>query len=123
LLARKIGERFHSAAEMDAAATWWHEHFGAQRAAEPIDVFIPADEIDDGCVPVWKLAWLAHEREISKSEARRMVEGGAFAFADEKITDPNQTVRLKTGQQFRAGRFRKGERIKQPLIARVMLEG
>jgi tyrosyl-tRNA synthetase len=123
LLARKIGERFHSAAEMDAAATWWHEHFGAQRAAEPIDVFIPADEIDDGCVPVWKLAWLAHDREISKSEARRMVEGGAFALADEKITDPNQTVQLKTGQRFRAGRFRKGERIKQPLTARVILEG
>jgi hypothetical protein len=52
-----------------------------------------------------------------------MVEGGAFALADEKITDPNQTVQLKTGQRFRAGRFRKGERIKQPLTARVILEG
>jgi hypothetical protein len=52
-----------------------------------------------------------------------MVQGGAFKFAGEKITDPNQTVRLESGQEFRAGRFRKGERIKQPLIATVVLEG
>ncbi|MFQ5807743.1 MAG: tyrosine--tRNA ligase, partial [Phycisphaerae bacterium] len=121
-LARRLGQRFHSAAEMDDAAKWWHAHFGAQRATEPVEVVIPAEEIDDGHIPVWKLAWLAHEREISKSEARRMVQGGAFALANEKITDPNQSVRLEGGQQFRAGRFRKGERIRQPLIATVVLE-
>jgi tyrosyl-tRNA synthetase len=123
LLARKAGERYYSPAEMDAAAKWWHEHFGSQRAVEAIDMLVPADEIEDGSVPVWKLAWLAHDREISKSEARRMVQGGAFKFAGEKITDPNQTVRLQAGQQFRAGRFLKGERVKQPLIATVVLEG
>ena len=123
LLARKAGERYYSPAEMDAAAKWWHEHFGSQRATEAVDVLVPADEIENGSVPVWKLAWLAHDREISKSESRRMVQGGAFKFAGEKITDPNQTVRLEAGQQFRAGRFRKGERVKQPLIATVVLEG
>ena len=123
LLARRAGQRYYSAAEMDAAAKWWHEHFGSQKATEAINVLVPADEIEDGCVPVWKLAWLAHDRDISKSEARRMVQGGAFKFAGEKITDPNQTVRLEAGQQFRAGRFRKGERVKQPLIATVVLEG
>lgn len=119
LLARRVGERFHNPADMDAAAKWWHEHFGTERATEPIDVLVPADEITDGCIPAWKLAWLAHEREISRSEARRMVQGGAFAFEGQKITDPNQSIRVETGQQFRAGRFRKGERIKQPLIATV----
>ena len=123
LLARKIGERFYTTAEMETAAKWWHEHFGARRTGEVVNVPVPAAEIDDGCVPVWKLAWLAHDREISKSEARRMVQGGAFAWGGEKITDPNHTVRVEAGQQFRAGRFRKGERVKQPLIAAVVLEG
>jgi tyrosyl-tRNA synthetase len=123
LLARRIGQRFHSAAEMDAAAKWWYEHFGTQRAAEPCEVRIPVDELTDGCVPAWKLVWLAHDREITRAEARRMVQGGAFALGDEKTTDPNHAVRLQNGLRFRAGRFRKGERIKQPLVATVVLEG
>jgi tyrosyl-tRNA synthetase len=122
LLARKIGERYHSPEDMDEAARWWHEHFGAQRAAEPVDVRVPPEEITDGSVAAWKLAWFAHDREISRSEARRMVQGGAFEFDGQRITDPNQAVPITSGQQFRAGRFRKGERVKQPLIARIVLE-
>jgi 16S rRNA U516 pseudouridylate synthase RsuA-like enzyme len=68
---------------------------------------------------VWKLAWLAHEREISRSEAKRMVQGGAFEFDGKKITDVNATVTPAAGTEFRAGRHRKGERIKQPLTARI----
>jgi tyrosyl-tRNA synthetase len=122
-LAREVGRRFHGLAEMDGAAQWWRAHFGAQRANEPIEVVIPSEELSDGRIPVWKLAWLAHDREISRSEARRMVQGGAFAFGDQKITDPNRTVEVRSGQRFRAGRFRRGERIKQPLLATVVLEG
>jgi tyrosyl-tRNA synthetase len=121
LLARRVGEWFYTPDEMDAAAKWWHEHFGRDRAVESIDVFVPAEEISDGVIPVWKLAWLAHDREISKSEARRMVAGGAFAYDGQKITDPNQTVPAEAGKTFRAGRFREGERVKQPLMARVLL--
>ena len=121
LLARKIGARYHSSEDMEEAAKWWHDSFGAKKKVETVEVKIPAEEIDAGQIPVWKLAWLAHEREISKSEARRMVQGGAFAWDGKKITDPNQTVTPRAGIQFRAGRFRKGERIKQPLLATVSL--
>jgi tyrosyl-tRNA synthetase len=122
MLARRIGERFHNAEEMDAAAKWWHEHFGARKQSEPVDVRVPADEIGANGVAAWKLAWLAHDREISRSEARRMVSGGAFAYEGEKVTDPNQEIPVAAGQQFRAGRHRKGERIKQPLVATVVLD-
>jgi len=122
LLARKIGEWFYAPQEMDTAAKWWHEHFGRDRALETIDVLVPAEEISAGVIPVWKLAWLAHDRAISRGEARRMVAGGAFAYDGQKITDPNQTVRPEPGKTFRAGRYRKGERVKQPLIATVVLE-
>lgn len=123
LLARSVGLWFHGAEEMDAAAAWWNEHFtGRARESEPSSVVVPVTELVDGEIAVWKLAWLAHEREISRSEARRMVQGGAFTYDGEKITDPNQTVRPEAGKVFRAGRFRKGERIKQPLLALIVME-
>lgn len=121
LLARKIGERYHGPDAMDEAAQWWHERFGAAKVVEAIEVLVPADEIENDGVPAWKLAWLAHDREISRSEARRMVQGGAFEWDGQKITDPNQHIALASGKQFRAGRHRKGERIKQPLVATVKL--
>ncbi len=122
LLARKIGARFYPATEMNEAADWWNEHFSRDRRTEVAAVRIPRKELVDGCLPAWKLAWLAHEREISRSEARRMVQGGAFEYDGQKITDPNQALRVAADQAFRAGRHRKGEQIKQPLVGRIVLD-
>ena len=120
-LARTIGARLHSQAAMDEAAKWWESRFGATKVSETIDVHLPAEDIADGKVPAWKLCWHAHEREISKSDARRMVEGGAFEFDGQKVTDPNAPLPAEAGKEFRAGRYRKGEKIKQPLIARIVV--
>lgn len=122
MLARRIGERFHTPADMEQAAAWWREHFSAKRTSNTLDVRVPAAELQAGSIAAWKLAWLAHEQEISRSEARRMVEGGAFEYDGQKITDPNQLVAVASGHVFRAGRHRKGESIKQPLIARISLD-
>lgn len=119
MLARAIGARLHGPAEMEQAAVWWHERFSQREALERVELRIPSSEIAEGAVPAWKLFWLAHECEISKAEARRMVQNGAFEYAGEKITDPNQPVRVVEGAEFRAGRHRKGERIKQPLVGIV----
>ena len=118
-LARLIGQTYYSSDEMARAEQWWLEHFSARRTGEPIELRLAGEDIEDGSVPAWKLAWLAHDREISKSEARRMVAGGAFQYDGTKITDPNQTIRVTTGDIFRAGRFRKGERMKQPLLVKL----
>lgn len=120
LLARRLGARFHSAAEMDEAASWWHVRF-SERQVELVELRIPLDQLEDGRMPAWKLAWLAHDQEISRSEARRMVEGGAFAYDGQKITDPNAPLSIENGKQVRAGRHRKGERVKQPFVARLSL--
>ena len=56
------------------------------------------------------------------SEAKRLVQNGAFEFSGEKVADPLQTLTIANGQEFRAGRHRKGERVKQPLIAPIVLE-
>lgn len=121
-LAREIGGPFHGAEEMAKAAEWWHSHFGKQRENEPVTVLVPTAELSEGQIPAWKLAWLAHEQELSKSEARRMVQGGAFEYAGQKHTDPNVMLAVRAGETFRAGRHRKGERVKQPLIAVIQLE-
>lgn len=121
-LAVAIGSRFHSTSEMNAAADWWREHFGSRQAVAHVPLSIPATELENGGAPAWKLAWLAHQRAISKSEARRMVENGAFAVGDEKITDPTTIIPVANGLVFRAGRHRSGERIKQPLINEVTIE-
>lgn len=122
-LAREIGARFHKREEMDAAANWWRERFDPKhRKIEAVEVRVPANEIADGKIAAWKLAWLAHEQEISKSDARRLVEGGAFEFDGEKIGDPNALVAAEAGRNFRAGRHRKGEKVKQPLVAVIVLE-
>ncbi|RMF76881.1 MAG: tyrosine--tRNA ligase, partial [Planctomycetota bacterium] len=121
-LACRIGERFHSAEAMNEARAWWFERFSQRKTGEALEVRVPAGEIQDGSAPAWKLAWLAHDQEISKSEARRMVQGGAFEFDGKKITDPNQLVPIVAGKPFRAGRYRKGERVKQPLRAVIVLD-
>ncbi len=121
-LAIEVGARYYSAAEMGEAAAWWKEHFGAARAVEEMQVRVPAAEIADGRIAAWKLAWLAHDQEISRSDARRMVEGGAFEFEGEKITDPQRLLPADAGRKFKAGRHRKGEKVKQPLVAVITRE-
>jgi len=108
---------------MAEAARWWRDRFGKARVSEPVDVPVAPQFVESGKAAAWVLAWLAHDQEISKSEARRMVQGGAFSYGDTKITDPHERLALQDGHEFRAGRFRKGERVKQPLIARVRLTG
>ncbi|MBK8913465.1 MAG: tyrosine--tRNA ligase [Phycisphaerales bacterium] len=122
-LAVKVGARFHGAPAMEEAAQWWRSKFDPRlRETESVPVRVPATEISEGTIPAWKLAWLAHDREISRSEARRMVEGGAFEFDGRKITDPNEALPARDGAPFRAGRHRKGERVKQPLAATLALD-
>jgi len=119
-LAQRIGERFHTADAMAAARSEWEAAFSARhRAAEPVVVRVPRAELADGSIQAWKLALLAHDREISNSDARRMVEGGAFEFEGEKIVDPKRLLKVAGGQSFRAGRHRGGSQVKQPLLARL----
>ncbi len=121
-LARMVGSAYCPPTEMDAAALWWREHFSSGRAAESVDVRVPAAELDgESRIAAWKLAWLAHGRELSNSEARRLVKNGAFEFEGEKILDPTRAIAVREGQAFRAGRHRGGERAHQPLVARIVL--
>jgi tyrosyl-tRNA synthetase len=106
---------------MDEAEAWWKAHFSKRESTDTMDVSIPAQELVGGRLPAWKLCWLAHDCEISRSEARRMVEGGAFEYAGERIDDANRLLEVSSGTTFRAGRHRRGERVKQPLFGRIVM--
>lgn len=122
LLARRIGERFYTPGQMLEAESWWRSHFSSRKTVDVVAVRVPASELNEqGFILAWKLAWLAHDREISRSEARRMVENGAFEYDGQKITDPNALIPVAAGKIFRAGRHRKGEAVKQPLLAEVVM--
>ncbi|MCA9243167.1 MAG: tyrosine--tRNA ligase [Phycisphaerales bacterium] len=119
-LAQQVGAMFHTPDDMRDAAAWWHESFGSKKQSEAIDVALAPDEASDGAAPAWMIAWVAHGRALSKSDARRMVQGGAFEYPlGTKVTDPNAMLKVETGVEFRAGRHREGELIKQPLIGRI----
>jgi tyrosyl-tRNA synthetase len=121
MLARRIGARLHGEAAMLEAEKYWFERFSQRRAGEALAVRVDPEMLEDGKIPAWKLAWLAHEQSISRSQARRMVQGGAFEYDGTKITDANALLPVADGAEFRAGRHRKGPRVKQPLIARIEL--
>lgn len=121
LLARSIGAAYHSVAEMDNASEYWRQRFGKDKAIDALPIEIPQHELADGTIAPWKLAWYAHGQEISKSEARRMVEGGAFEYDGTRISDPNTPIKVEAGVEFRAGRHRTGERTKQPLVGILVI--
>ncbi len=119
LLAKTIGARFHGPAEMAAAEEYWMSRFSGPRTVESVPLTIPAAEVVDGKIAVWKLAWYAHGAEISKSDARRMVENGAVEVGGQKVVEANANVPVAVGLQFKAGRHRSGPMNKQPLICVV----
>lgn len=115
----KVGSETESAEQvMQKAADWWVQSFSEKKTAgDAVEIAVASEHVTDGKVAAWTLAWLAHDGALSKSEARRMVQGGAFTFRDEKITDPQAQLAAEDGAEFRAGRHRSGQRIKQPLLA------
>jgi tyrosyl-tRNA synthetase len=121
-----VGEKFHSRNAMVAARAQWEAAFGA-REFSAVDVAIPASELMEGAIAAWRLVWLAHEAArttappLSNSDARRLVKEGAFEFDGKKITDEKAQVTLRSGATFKAGRYRDGERIRQPLLVRPVL--
>lgn len=121
-LAVAAGARYHGEPALLEARVAWEKAFSGSKTVESVEVVVPAGEIVDGRIQAWKLCWLAHDQEISKSEARRMVENGAFEFVGRKINDPNTQVAATAGAEFRAGRHRKGDRVKQPLHGRIVFQ-
>jgi tyrosyl-tRNA synthetase len=91
----------------EAAAEWRHRFSQRQDPTDIPEVVIPAAELSDGKIPIYKLLVLAGLAK-SNNVARRLVQGGGVTVGPdrEKITDPNTAIQLTGDLILRVGNRR-----------------
>ena len=97
-LARRLVARFHSAAEAESSLLDFEQRF-SKRDLEHADlpVFSPTGESRDFVSLVVEAYARCFRISKSRSDARRLIEGGSIQWGGEKVTDPK--VRLREGSR------------------------
>ena len=97
-LARRLVARFHSAAEAESSLLDFEQRF-SKRDLEHADlpVFSPTGESRDFVSLVVEAYARCFRISKSRSDARRLIEGGSIQWGGEKVTDPK--VRLPEGSR------------------------
>lgn len=107
-LARRLVERFHSLSDAGHALADFNTRFSA-RKLEDSDT-LPVLDLSTAGTDIITLVVAAYERGFqiakSKSDARRLIEGGSVQLAGEKITDPKLPVSLSPGQVLKLDKTR-----------------
>ena len=95
-LARRLVARFHSPAEAESSVLEFEQRF-SKRDLEHADlpVFSPTGESRDFVSLVVEAYARCFRIPKSRSDARRLIEGGSIQWGGEKVTDPK--VRLPEG--------------------------
>jgi tyrosyl-tRNA synthetase len=95
-LARRLVARFHSGSEAESSLLDFEQRF-SKRNLEHADlpVFSPASESRDFVSLVVEAYARCFRIQKSRSDARRLIEGGSIQWGGEKVTDPK--VRLPEG--------------------------
>jgi tyrosyl-tRNA synthetase len=99
LLARRVVERFHSAAAGTAASEEFARVFSARQLPTDIAEVVFA-ETEVGLLTLLTQAGLA----TSNGEARRLIEQGGVRIDDEKMMDPKSVIALRDGMVVKAGK-------------------
>ena len=97
-LARRLVARFHSAPEAESSLLDFEQRF-SKRDLEHADlpVFSPTSESRDFVSLVVEAYARCFRLSKSRSDARRLIEGGSIQWGGEKVTDPK--VRLPDGSR------------------------
>ena len=97
-LARRLVARFHSTAEAEHSLLDFEQRF-SKRDLEHADlpVFAPTSEARDFVSLVVEAYARCFRIPKSRSDARRLIEGGSIQWGGEKVTDPK--VRLREGSR------------------------
>ena len=97
-LARRLVGRFHSTAEAEHSLLDFEQRF-SKRDLEHADlpVFAPTSEARDFVSLVVEAYARCFRIPKSRSDARRLIEGGSIQWGGEKVTDPK--VRLREGSR------------------------
>jgi tyrosyl-tRNA synthetase len=105
VLAGDIVRFYHGeAAAWEARAEWIKRNTNKQDPTEIPEVSLPAANLTDGQMPVFKLL-TALKLAPSNNEARRLIQGGGVTIGPdrEKVTDVNATAAVASGLIVRVG--------------------
>lgn len=103
-LAREVITLYHGAPAADEADAEWEKRHAERQIPENIPCFtVPAELISDGRVRLSPLVTAAGFA-ASGGEAKRLIQGGGVAVNGAKITDPNATLAIETGDVLSSGR-------------------
>ena len=102
-LAYLIVEEYHTSEAAEEAQAEFEKVFKNKEMPSEIPEFI----IEDTSAQ-WTILGILNKamKDLSNSEIRRLIEGGAIYIGDEKITDPQKPIRLQDGMVIKVGRRR-----------------
>ncbi len=103
-LARRIVARFHDdASAQKASAEFAHVFSERQTPTDMPEISIPSELLDGGSIGIGRL--LVHAGLAgSNNEARRLVQQGGVRVDDEKLTDPQARIAIRSGMIIKAGK-------------------
>ncbi len=102
-LARDIVAQYHGSSAGDRAEKEFFEKMDGGLPDDIPDRIIAATEIPDGKVPAYKLAVVCGFA-TSNGDARRLISGGGLRLNQQKLTDPNAALTIKTGDIVQRGK-------------------
>ncbi len=107
-LARRLVERFHTADEAEHALQDFNTRFSARKLADSDT--LPVLDLSDVSTDIIAIVVAAYERGFqltkSKSDARRLIEGGSVQLAGQKIADLKIPVELESNQVLKLDKTR-----------------
>ena len=102
-LAYLIVEEYHTSEAADEAQAEFDKVFKNKETPSEVPEFIIEDESAQ-----WTIFGILNKaiEDLSNSEIRRLIKGGAIYIGDEKITDPQKPIRLRDGMVIKVGKRR-----------------
>ncbi|MBM4124308.1 MAG: tyrosine--tRNA ligase [Nitrospira sp.] len=104
-LAELVVDRYHGAEAAARAKNEFVQRFSEKEFPDEPDarVLLTAVDLSGQAVPSIGLVELVSRTKLvpSKSEARRLIVQGGVEVDEEKLTDPNATIPLTAGRQYR----------------------
>jgi tyrosyl-tRNA synthetase len=103
-LAHRLVTMYHGEVEARDAESHFITVFQQRALPEEIESYeIPSDELENGAIRLVKLLVLSG-LQTSGAEARRTIQGGGVKVNEEKISDPNISIRVHSGDVIQVGK-------------------
>ncbi len=103
-LAHRLVTMYHGEVEAGDAESHFVTVFQQRALPEEIESYeIPSDELENGAIRLVKLLVLSG-LQTSGAEARRTIQGGGVKVNEEKVSDPNISINVHSGDVIQVGK-------------------